>query len=292
MAAGSTFTIAVGDARLSGRRTDAVVAVGPGGRGPLIVALHGGSYSSAFFDVPGYSLLDRAANAGCDAIALDRPGYRDSSLIADRNDTLVANAERLDAVIARLWEQAPDDTPGVVLIGHSIGAAIAILIAGRHLCWPLLGIALSGIGMVFPANGPPFERKQVTVERVDVPLALKNDVMFGPAGTYAPDAPAIAAVANEPAVYLEIADINCWWPAHAEEMCAKVQVPVHYRQGEHDIVWSQLPEDFDRFQAAFGNAPVVDADITRHAGHSIDLHLVGAAFQAEQIAFAKACAVR
>lgn len=29
---------------------------------PLVVAIHGGGYSSAYFDVPGYSLLDRAAS--------------------------------------------------------------------------------------------------------------------------------------------------------------------------------------------------------------------------------------
>ena len=36
---------------------------------PLVVAIHGGTYSSAYFDVPGYSLLDRAAAVGIPILA-------------------------------------------------------------------------------------------------------------------------------------------------------------------------------------------------------------------------------
>src|ERR1700690_2289096 len=42
---------------------------------PLIIALPGGTYTSTYFDIPGYSLLDRAAALGIPIIALDRPGY-------------------------------------------------------------------------------------------------------------------------------------------------------------------------------------------------------------------------
>lgn len=280
-----TFTIEKDGRQLSGRRTAGRGLHG----GPLIVALHGGSYSSAFFDIPGYSLLDRAAQSGCPAIAFDRPGYGASTLITDQENVLSTNAELLDAAIGDQWQEFQTEAPGVVLIGHSIGAAVSILIAGRALDWPLLGIALSGIGMVFPPDGPPFERRNVTIERVDVPLEVKNQVMFGPVETFAEDAPQLAQVANEPAVYREINDINLWWPAHAEQVCGQVRVPVHFRQGEYDPVWSQRDEDFKRFRDAFCNAPQVDAKIIRNAGHSIDLHLVGPAFQAEQIAFARTC---
>jgi pimeloyl-ACP methyl ester carboxylesterase len=42
---------------------------------PLVVAIHGGGFTSAYFDVPGYSLLKRAALLGIPAVAVDRPGY-------------------------------------------------------------------------------------------------------------------------------------------------------------------------------------------------------------------------
>lgn len=41
---------------------------------PLVIAIHGGTYTSTYFDVPGYSLLDRAAALGIPSIAIDRPG--------------------------------------------------------------------------------------------------------------------------------------------------------------------------------------------------------------------------
>jgi len=40
---------------------------------PLIVAIHGGTYNSGYFDVAGYSLIQRAAGLGIPILALDRP---------------------------------------------------------------------------------------------------------------------------------------------------------------------------------------------------------------------------
>lgn len=283
------FTIDLNGKLLSGRRTAPASPRDDAEKPPLIVALHGGSYSSAFFDVAGYSLLDRAAAAGCPAIALDRPGYMESTLIVDRPDMLVANAERLDAGITRLWRDDRHDACGVVLVGHSIGGAIAILLAGRQLDWPLLGIAVSGVGLVLPPDGPIYESDEVTPERIDVPADLKNAAMFGRPESYSPDAPAAAANANAPVVYREIIDINTRWEPRAKEHCARVRVPVHYRQGEYDVVWSREQRNFDAFVNAFSGAAYVDAEIVENAAHAIDFHLIGPAFQNEQIAFARKC---
>ena len=51
---------------------------------PLVIALHGGTYTSEYFDIPGYSLLDRAEAAGVPVIALDRPNYGGSSPLEQR----------------------------------------------------------------------------------------------------------------------------------------------------------------------------------------------------------------
>ena len=54
----------------------------------VIVAIHGGATSSAYFDCPGHprlSLLRLAAAQGFTAIALDRPGYGASALYAGRD---------------------------------------------------------------------------------------------------------------------------------------------------------------------------------------------------------------
>lgn len=281
------FELDADPGRLSGRRSTP-----PGaslGDTPLIVALHGGSYSSAFFDVPGHSLLEQCAANGCTAVALDRPGYGGSTLLEGAERWLPLNARWLSAGIAKLWRDAPSSR-GVVIVGHSIGAAVAIIIAGEARDWPLLGISISGIGMVYPDDGPPFVAPERPPVRIDVPVELKNAAMFGPPGTYDADAPQLAASANEPVIFRDILDINTWWPEHAKRLCASVDVPVHYRQGEYDRIWSQSPDDYRNFAAAFSGAPSIDAAIADRAGHSIDLHKVGASFRAEQIAFARQCA--
>jgi pimeloyl-ACP methyl ester carboxylesterase len=51
---------------------------------PLVVAIHGGTYTSAYFDVPGASLMERAAANGIPIVAPDRPGYVDSPILPRR----------------------------------------------------------------------------------------------------------------------------------------------------------------------------------------------------------------
>lgn len=273
---------------LSGRR-----AGPPPGRrapgSPLIVALHGGSYSSAYFDVPGFSLLDRAAARGCVAVALDRPGYRASTLLEAGDSLLDANVHVLDRAVAELWRREGVGASGIVLVGHSIGAALATLLAVRDLAWPLRGIALVGVGLSLPPHGPVFEEDQPATTRLEVPDEVKNAAMFGPPGSYAPDAPARAGVANEPVVYREVAEINTRWSVRAPDVYARVRVPVHYRQGENDLVWTRGAGELDRVRAAFSAAPTVDARLVADAGHAVDFHHAGEALHDDQIGFAIAC---
>ena len=122
------------------RRPDAPVADGV----PLVVALPGGTYTSVYFDVPGQSLLDTAESIGVPVIAVDRPGYRESTKVEASGSIIAANAEVLDHLIGELWDSYGNGAPGVVVIGHSIGGAVTTAIAARHPAWPLLGIAVSG----------------------------------------------------------------------------------------------------------------------------------------------------
>jgi pimeloyl-ACP methyl ester carboxylesterase len=53
---------------------------------PLLVALHGGSYTSRYFAVAGAgagSFLDVAARNGFQTLTVDRPGYGDSESLPD-----------------------------------------------------------------------------------------------------------------------------------------------------------------------------------------------------------------
>src|SRR5271155_4415850 len=60
---------------------------------PLVIALHGGTYSSTYFDVPGHSLLDLAAQLGIPILAIDRPAYGTSPQVEDSESIIQKNAE-------------------------------------------------------------------------------------------------------------------------------------------------------------------------------------------------------
>lgn len=284
------FTIELSGGTLSGRRTDPPDDRRVAGA-PILICVHGGSYNSRFFDIEGYSLLDRAAAAGCTAIAFDRPGYGDSSLPSVGDGLLCANAARIVEGVSALWREGVGGASGIVLLGHSIGGAVAILAAGLERDWPLLGVAISGIALSPPPEGPVFEPPSEMDARFTVPDEIKNAHMFGAAGSYSADAPDKARAANEPVVVREIFEINREWPSYARDAAAAVRVPVHCRLGDQDSVTPSPVLEIENLRHAFVHAPFVDAAIVPDAGHSIDFHHGGAAFQQDQVAFALSCAV-
>lgn len=258
---------------------------------PLIVAIPGGTYTSAYFDVPGHSLLDRAAALGIDVLALDRPGYVGSTPFAPPDATISRNAERLDEAIGKIWQEAGSSARGIVLIGHSIGGAITVEIASRRPAWPLLGIAVSGVCLTTPpADGERFSGLP-PIPTIEIPPAIKDRMMFGPPWTFAPGAPEASRVADAPVPRAELVDITHTWAPRVRELAAKVVVPVHYRQGEFDPLWIAGEDQVRGFAAAFSAAPFVDARTFESAGHCIDFHRLGLAFQLEQLEFALRCTV-
>lgn len=113
-----------GRERLAGKDTAADI--------PLVIAIPGGTYTSRYFDVPGYSLLDHAAVSGIPVIAIDRPGYGNSTPLPPPESTIAGNAEQLDDAIGQIWKRAGNGASGIVLIGHSIGGAVTVEIASRR----------------------------------------------------------------------------------------------------------------------------------------------------------------
>lgn len=272
---------------LSGRKR-IPKAVAPGA--PLIIAIHGGSYTSTYFDVPGYSLLDRAAANGVPTLALDRPGHGNTAILPSVHSTIAGNARALVPILEDLWVRYGGGTRGIVLIGHSIGAAIAATIASAPGTLPLLGIALSGVGLRVPDGDRERWEALPDIPLVDLPAAIKDMVMFGPEGSFAPDAQLASHQADAPAVRAELVDITSTWSDNVHEILGAIAVPVHYRQGEFDRLWIVDQGEVSGFAAALAVAPGVDAAMLHGTGHCMDFHLIAAALHAQQIGFALRCA--
>ena len=257
---------------------------------PLVIALHGGAYTSAYFDLPGYSLIERAVNLGIPILAPDRPGYGDSPAIRPENMNLQGHADFLAPAIGEAWERYRWDAKGVVLIGHSIGGAIAMMIAAQALDWPLLGLAVSGVGLQTPAHSRDAWTALPDLPMVKLPSEVKDRVIFGPPGSYAPDMPAASHAADAAVPRTEILDIVSTWHDVVRGVAARIPVPLHYRQAEFDALWIVSSEEVSGFAEAHTASPHKDAAMVPGVGHGMDFHRFGAALHVQQLGFALQCA--
>lgn len=107
-----------------------------GTEGPVIFFLHGGGYSALSWALLSSHLCELVH---CRCIAVDLRGHGDTS--TDSNNDLSAEILSSDvgAVIKALFE---DEAPPVILIGHSMGGAIAVHTAVQELVPTLAGLVV------------------------------------------------------------------------------------------------------------------------------------------------------
>ncbi len=258
---------------------------------PLVVAIHGGTYTSSYFDLAGYSLFERAKALGIPLLALDRPGHGNSAPVSGEDASIVGQARILTQALPEAWAKFGQATRGIVLIGHSIGAAIATCIAADPADVPVIGLAISGVGLRVPSELREAFAASPDALTMDFPLPMKEHVMFGPEGSFFSNMPHGSHAANGPALRREIVDINTMWPDNARDILARVQVPVYYRQAEVDRLWIVDESEVQQFAAALTASPSVDAKMVKNTGHCMDFHRIGAALQVQQLGFALQCAV-
>jgi len=255
---------------------------------PLIVALHGGSFTSRYFDLPGHSFLESAYAQGFPSLAIDRPCYGKSDL-APTATTFALNAEILSEAIQNFWQSHGREFAGVVLVGHSIGGAIALMIAALPQRWPLLGVAVSGIGLVCPSHIAEAWKSLPDIPLISLPPDIKRQVMFGPENSYDVEARELCMSDDCPVPRPELMEIVFGWPKNVAAVAAKISVPVHYRHAQFEGLWESNQKTISDVQAALSSAPAVDAAIFKNTGHCIDFHHVGPALHMQQLAFAIEC---
>ncbi|MDI1460797.1 alpha/beta hydrolase family protein [Catellatospora sp. KI3] len=255
---------------------------------PVIAALHGGTYTARYFDVDGSghgSFMDVAADAGYQVISFDRPGYGGSTPLDPPVNTFERHAQLLNDAIG----QAAGDRP-VLLVGHSIGGMIALMVAGRPNGFRLIGASVTGMGAVIRAGGAAHALASLPADAtVDLPYDQRDLVMFGPEGTFSAEGVAQAHGAYAPVPVRELIAAPQWADDILPGLAPRIQVPVHNALAEYDALWDSTPANVATFAGLLTAAPFVEASIARSVGHSIDHHILGHALHLRQLAFAQEC---
>jgi pimeloyl-ACP methyl ester carboxylesterase len=255
---------------------------------PLLVCIHGGGCNGRYFDLKGNSVMGAARQRGFPVLLVNRPGYHGNDLPAGASP-IAGTAP----VIRHFAEEVRHGLGGVrrpiALIGHSIGGALALQMASERGDWPLLGVAVSGIGDVSP---PVIGAIQVPpgLTKFQPPQEFTDALFFDPDRSLSWKAVASLRAAAEPWLVSEVVDVVRQWPGAWPDVARKIDVAVHLRLAEHERIWETGQKVVDRMAARLSSAPRLDVDLLRGGGHLYEATKHGQELIRAQLDFFESCA--
>src|SRR5579884_3781524 len=219
--ASCSVSVDAGDVKLSGRFVPAI----NGQTRALLVALHGGTYSSKYFDTAPSSLLDFCASLGYSILALDRPGYGTATSVPQDQLSFDGQVPILRQALAKVWDDYGQQSAGMFLIGHSIGGMIALLLAAENPHERLLGLNMTGSGAIYQTQTKVAFASLVSDEpTVMMDIAIKLRAMYGPEWTYPAEQAQYDPQRDVPTAAIELAEAQLWG-ARMPGVAAQVRVP-------------------------------------------------------------------
>ncbi|MEU2249783.1 alpha/beta fold hydrolase [Streptomyces sp. NPDC019224] len=261
----------------------ALLAEPAGAPRAVVVAIHGGGMSAAYFDSrarPGLSLLALGAQLGYTVLAVDRPGYGRSAEHLPDGQTVTDQATTLHGILAAFAERH-DVGAGFFLLAHSNGGKLALAAAAADEGGALLGLDISGLGSRL-AVGPH------QLPGLDGHGDWRRH--WGSLRLYPPDAFRLARDLISP-VPLHESHQGPLWPDLYPGIAAFVTVPVRFTFAEQERWW-----EFDEDALAELRRPLSAADVSvdhqPNAGHNISLGWAARSYHLRAIGFLEDCLVR
>ncbi|TGS19161.1 alpha/beta hydrolase [Mesorhizobium sp. M2E.F.Ca.ET.209.01.1.1] len=262
------------DARLLGRFIDlggTKLHFLEAGNGQPLLLLHGNGASAEDFTTSG--IFDRAA-ARYRVLAFDRPGFGMSTRPAGRPWTAAAQADLIDAAVAKLGIER------YMVVGHSWGAAVAlemarrhprsvagvVVVAGYHYPSPRLALAISALPAV-PLIGTVLRHAVLpSLVRLNWRWAMRK--IFHPATIAIPFATTTRGLASRPSQLRSISAESFLMLASAlfpNRRYADIAVPVGIIAGAGDQLFDAKAEAL-RLQSEISHSLL---DIVPDAGHMV-----------------------
>ncbi|BBN04239.1 protein phosphatase methylesterase 1 [Marchantia polymorpha subsp. ruderalis] len=105
-----------------------------GSQGPVVFCLHGGGYSGLSFALAAGKMKDKVR-----VVAMDMRGHGQTRTNNDADLSAETLCSDVVSVINTMFSQAP---PAIILIGHSMGGAIAVRVAAQRVLATLAGVVV------------------------------------------------------------------------------------------------------------------------------------------------------
>jgi len=261
----------------------ALVAAVPTPRA-VLVAVHGGATTAAYFDCPGHprlSLVRSAAAHGYTVIALDRPGYGASALYAEEFDDTERRVGFALGAVDRILADS-DRGAGLFLMGHSAGCELALRLAVAR---DVVGVELAGTGLRYHRDARAVIKQATYTARPGL-----RDLLWQPTSLY--PAEVLTSGLSAPGVAYEMEVTTHWATRDFSALAGRVTAPVQFSVAEHEAVWETTPEAIASIVALFSAAPGIHVNEVADAGHNISVGLSADVYHGRVLAFADECIAR
>ncbi|RDH78419.1 alpha/beta hydrolase [Mycolicibacterium moriokaense] len=251
----------------------------------VIVAVHGGATSAAYFDCPGHpelSLLHSAVANGYTAIALDRPGYGASAFYHDKMAEAESRVGFALGAVDKIIGESSRGT-GLFLLAHSAGCELGLRMAVDDRATDVLGVELSGTGLRYGEEAKTVISEATATSR---PAGLR-DLLWQPTDLYPPEV--LTSGLSAPGAPYE-ADVTADWPRRDfPEIAGRVTVPVEFSVADHEKVWETTPQAVQAVAALFRSSPRVVLNEMADSGHNLSVGWSAGEYHRRVLAFAGEC---
>ncbi|MCJ1484289.1 hypothetical protein MMC06_004457 [Schaereria dolodes] len=273
---------------------------------PLIVAIHGGAYSSSYFFADSeHSALPFSIARGIPLIAINRPGYKDStplpSVPSDSSFIREEGKYLHNYVLPAIWKKYAVllGVSSIVLHMHSFGALGAVIAAAlytdevKRKTYSLAGLVISGIGTTGQQPDEAVRRLLAKKPpRAALPCGNGDTTMLQTSRERVLDSDSIGRETSDSKTsFAEAYDARELWVDYWMDYATRVGVPVMYALTEMEKYCEQSKGYTQKLAAVFERNYKAERSSIVGAPQATELNYMSKGWYGRVFGFAIECGV-